>query len=72
MKILFAILLTISSVFALSTQSLSTNNEQLENERLCKVFTKKVEIYKKNIREDAYAAQTLHSYETRASLYCKE
>lgn len=73
MKILLAVLLTISSVFAISTQSLSTDYTQSENERLCKVFTQKIELYKKNFREeDAYAAQTLHSYETRAKLYCKK
>jgi len=72
MKILLAVLLTISSVFAISTQSLSTNSSQTENERLCKVFTQKIELYKKNIREDAYAAQTLHSYEQRAKLYCNK
>lgn len=70
MKILLAVLLTISTVFAMSNQLLTTDYTKSENERLCKVFTKKIELYKQNVREDAYAAQTLHSYETRAKMYC--
>jgi len=46
--------------------------EYLENSRLCKIFTKKVEDYKKNIREDFLAGATLASYEYRADLFCKK
>ena len=44
--------------------------EMVENERLCKLFTKKVEDYKKNMRDDMLAKKTLASYEHRASLFC--
>ncbi|MCF6205795.1 MAG: hypothetical protein L3J47_02705 [Sulfurovum sp.] len=44
--------------------------EMMENERLCKLFTKKVEDYKKTIRDDMLAKTTLASYEHRKSLFC--
>lgn len=43
-----------------------------ENERLCKIFTAKVEKYKESIREDVLAAASLASYEHRASIFCKK
>jgi hypothetical protein len=46
--------------------------EFIENERLCKLFTQKVDTYKKSIRDDFLAATTLASYEYRASLFCKK
>lgn len=46
--------------------------EFIENDRLCKVFQKKVEDYKKTMRSDFLAATTLASYEHRASLFCKK
>jgi len=45
--------------------------EFLENDRLCKVFAKKVEIYKKNLRDDLLATVSLASYEHRKDLFCK-
>ena len=44
--------------------------EMMENARLCKLFTQKVETYKKNMRDDMLAKTTLASYEHRASLFC--
>lgn len=43
-----------------------------ENERLCKIFTKKVEDYKSSMRKDELAMSTLASYEQRADIYCKK
>ena len=50
----------------------SDKAEYLENDRLCKMFTKKVEDYKKTMRADFLAETTLASYEHRASLFCKK
>ena len=46
--------------------------EYLENARLCNIFTKKIEDYKKNMRKDFLAGATLASYEYRAELFCKK
>jgi len=43
-----------------------------ENERLCKIFTAKVEKYESDIREDALAKASLASYKHRAELFCKK
>ena len=48
----------------------SQKAQRLENERLCKLFTKKVEDYKKTMRDDVLAKTTLASYEHRRSLFC--
>ena len=45
--------------------------KQLENERLCKLFKHKAEVYKKTMRDDVLAKTTLASYEHRASLFCE-
>jgi hypothetical protein len=46
--------------------------EQIENQRLCKIFTKKVEIYEKKIRNDLLAKVSLESYKYRRDIFCKE
>ena len=46
--------------------------EYAENERLCKIFTAKVEKYESDIREDALAKASLASYKHRAELFCKK
>lgn len=46
--------------------------EALENERLCKLFTRKAEEYKKHMRDDMLAKATLASYEHRAELFCSK
>lgn len=50
----------------------SDKAEYLENDRLCKLFTKKIADYKKTMRTDFLAETTLASYEHRASLFCKK
>jgi len=64
------------SIFALAgffnESTTADKAEYLENARLCKIFTKKVEDYKKNMREDFLAGATLASYEYRADLFCKK
>ena len=73
------ILLTvIISTFAFSgfydsaDEAASKKSEFIENDRLCKLFTKKVEAYKKTIRDDVLATATLASYEHRAKIFCKK
>ena len=70
MKILFIAFILISSVFATDSKSNAANSA--ENSRLCKVFKLKAELYKKHMRQDEYAYQTLHSYEERAEKFCKQ
>jgi len=70
MKILLIAFMLISSVFATQSKANETNNP--ENNRLCKIFKLKAEMYKKHMRQDAYAYQTLHSYEARAERFCKK
>lgn len=43
-----------------------------EDERLCNIFQKKVEEYKKNMREDELAYTTLESYKKRAQIFCSQ
>jgi len=65
--LLILVMLTIS-VFAFG----STADNTQEDNRLCKVFSNKVQMYKKNMRKDEYAKTTLQSYEKRAQLYCSK
>lgn len=51
-------------------QSTEADQKKVEFERLCKIFTDKVEIYKDGMRSDALAVHTLQSYEKRAKNYC--
>ena len=64
MKLLLIALIFMTSLFAATTPS--------EENRLCEVFTKKVNLYKQNMRNDKYAVHTLKSYEKRAKEYCKK
>jgi hypothetical protein len=70
------ILITLVSTFALSgfynDDNSESKSEYTENERLCKIFTKKVDEYKKSIRDDVLAAASLASYEHRAEIFCKK
>jgi len=72
MRSLFFIALLVS--FALggffNAESNASKKEDIENERLCKLFTEKAKAYKKNMRQDELAVKTLRSYEKRASRYC--
>lgn len=64
MKKLLVLLMIVSSLFA-------AKGQVHKNDKLCKFFTKKVQDYKKNMRQDPYAYKTLKSYEKRAQMFCK-
>ena len=73
MRIFIATLLIASSLFAGFFESDTKQAEEMkkqENERLCKLFTDKVEKYRENMRNDDLAAATLESYKKRAEIYC--
>lgn len=70
--ILFALITTISFSGFFNEQGAKNKAEYIENDRLCKMFTKKVENYKKHLRDDMLAAASLASYEYRAELFCKK
>lgn len=74
MKIMFLIFLLNILVLAgfFNESRMEDKAEYLENTRLCNIFTKKVEDYKKNMRQDFLAGATLASYEYRANLFCKK
>ena len=68
------ILLTIMTTFAMSgfinETEINAQNKAKENDRLCKIFTTKVEKYKSTMRNDGLADATLDSYEKRMDSYC--
>ena len=72
------LLITCISTFAFSSfydtadETASIKAEYAENERLCKIFTAKVEKYKADMRDDVLAAASLASYEHRAEIFCKK
>ena len=70
------ILILVISTFAFSGFYSDDNSKAkaayAENERLCKIFTAKVEKYKAALRDDVLAAASLSSYEHRASIFCKK
>ena len=75
MRIFIATLLIASSLFAGFFESDTKQAEEMkkqENERLCKLFTDKVEKYRENMRNDDLAAATLESYKKRAEIYCSK
>jgi len=41
-----------------------------ENARMCLIVKHKIQMYKKNMRDDVYARKTLQTYETRLKRYC--
>lgn len=68
------ILLALMSAYAMSG---FTNEAEMkaietakENDRLCKIFTKKVDTYESTMRNDALAEATLVSYKQRKSAFC--
>ena len=67
LNILFA---TVVMAGFFNDEAESEKAQMLENERLCKLFTKKVNEYKKSMRDDVLAKATLASYEHRRSLFC--
>jgi len=64
--------LAFSGFYDSTDETDSTKAEYAENERLCKIFTAKVEKYKSEIRDDVLAAASLASYEHRAEIFCKK
>ena len=70
--ILFTLLAAFSFAGFFNETADKDKAEYLENDRLCKMFTKKVEDYKRTMRADFLAETTLASYEHRASLFCKK
>jgi len=74
MKIVWINLLLLGMLHAgfFNEESAKAKQDMLENERLCKLFTKKAQEYKKHMRDDLLAKTTLASYEHRASLFCKK
>jgi hypothetical protein len=70
--ILFSLIVTISFSGFFNEEGAKNKAEYIENERLCKLFTKKVEKYKNHLRNDMLAAASLASYEYRAELFCKK
>lgn len=71
--IILFILLTFFSFAGFFNETYEADKaEYIENERLCKLFKKKVEQYKNKMREDVLAQASLESYKYRAELFCKE
>ena len=68
------ILLAIMTTFAMSgfanEAEITAQNNAKENDRLCKIFTSKIEKYKSTMRSDSLAEATLHSYENRKDAFC--
>lgn len=62
--------LTLSGFY--SDDNSAAKAEYAENERLCKIFTVKVEKYKETMRDDVLARASLASYEHRAGIFCKK
>ncbi len=74
-KILLIILIStfaFSGFYDSKDETDSKKAEYAENERLCKIFTAKIEKYKSEIRDDVLAAASLASYEHRAEIFCKK
>ncbi len=70
MSILFSSMLFSAGFF--NEDNAKQKAEYLENARLCKLFTKKVEKYRSTMRDDILATASLASYEYRAKLFCKK
>lgn len=71
--IILFILVTIFSFAGFFNETDEADKTQyIENERLCTIFKKKVELYRKNMRDDILAKASLESYKNRAELFCKK
>ena len=70
--ILIALISTLSLGGFFNSEDEAAKAEYAENERLCKIFTAKVEKYKVNMRDDVLATASLASYEHRAEIFCKK
>ena len=70
--LLFTTLLSISLYAGFfNEKGAAQKAEFVENDRLCKIFTRKVEDYKLKLRDDLLAAVSLESYKYRKDLFCK-
>ncbi|UFH60155.1 hypothetical protein [Sulfurovum mangrovi] len=75
MRIFIATLLMVSSLFAGFFESDTKRAEEMkqqEDQRLCKLFREKAEVYRQNMRSDDLAFATLESYKKRAEIYCSK
>lgn len=70
--LLFALITTYVFSGFFNEQGAKNKAEYIENDRLCKIFTQKVEKYKSHLRNDVLATASLASYEYRAELFCKK
>jgi len=70
--VFLSFIVTISFSGFFNEEGAKNKAEYIENERLCKLFTKKVEKYKNHLRKDMLATVSLASYEYRAKLFCKK
>ena len=70
--ILIALISTFSMGGFFNSEDEAVKAKYAENERLCKIFTAKVEKYKADMRDDVLAAASLASYEHRAEIFCKK
>jgi hypothetical protein len=69
--IIFISTFSFSGFYDTANEIASKKSEYIENERLCRLFTKKAEVYKQNMRDDLLAKASLASYEHRAKMFCQ-
>jgi hypothetical protein len=70
--VLLTILATVLFGGFFQDETRPSEQEVIESERLCTLFQKKAEAYKKTMRHDLLAKVTLASYEERANLFCNK
>lgn len=68
--ILLALISTLAMSGFTNKSEIETIETAKENNRLCKIFTDKVETYKSTMRNDGLAEATLASYEKRKDSFC--
>lgn len=68
--ILLALISTLAMSGFVNETQIKAKEEAKENNRLCEIFTKKVDTYKSNMRNDSLAEATLVSYEERMDKFC--
>ncbi len=74
-KIILMISIISSFLLASDTSIFDHKTEkpkEVDNTKMCNLFTKKIADYKATMRDDAYAQATLQSYKDRAAVYCKK
>lgn len=74
MKYLLINILFVSFVFGgfFAENKEAAQEKEMENARLCKLFSDKAKKYKKGMRDDDLAKKTFLSYKERASTYCNK